>query len=222
MAGRDHVDGLWNTFIGMNAGVIWISGNDNTVVGQNNAIAKTGGTENTFIGNEVNNGDYIFVGYSGNGNTVVGAYAARRMQGNDNTIIGRRAGAFATGSGNVFIGLRAGASETGSNLLHIDNTNTTTPLIWGDFANDLLRFNGKVGVNVQPSTFQFDVNGTSRFSNTIQLDTVNLGNNTKILTLNPSNVVEYLNLCVLAATSNSVKFKSIFVSFCSNKNGSLS
>ena len=193
-AGRDHVDGLWNTFIGMNAGLTWVSGNDNTVVGQNNSHRRTSGTENTFIGNEINNGNYVAIITGGTGNTVLGAYSARLMGGDNNVIIGRRTGAnLTTGSGNVFIGRNAGTPETtNSNLLYIENSTTSTPLIWGDFANDLLRFNAKVGVNVQPNTFQFDVNGTSRFSNTVQLDLVNSGlTDTKILTLSSGNVVQY-------------------------------
>jgi hypothetical protein len=35
------------------------------------------------------------------------------------------------------LGILAGSQETGSNKLYIDNTNTTTPLIYGDFSSDL-------------------------------------------------------------------------------------
>jgi hypothetical protein len=50
-------------------------------------------------------------------------------------------------------------------------------------------------VNVLNSTYQFDVNGTSRFSNTVQLDTVNLGlNDVKILTLNTGNTIQYRDI----------------------------
>ena len=59
-----------------------------------------------------------------------------------NTFLGEGSGTNATGDGNVFLGYRAGYFETGSNLLYIDNSDTDAPLIWGDFENDLLRFNG--------------------------------------------------------------------------------
>ena len=51
-----------------------------------------------------------------------------------------------TGSGNVFLGTSAGSFATGSNKLYIDNSNTTSPLIYGDFATNALTFNGSVNV----------------------------------------------------------------------------
>jgi len=38
-----------------------------------------------------------------------------------------------------FIGYQSGFNESGSNKLYIDNSNTTTPLIYGDFSKDSLR-----------------------------------------------------------------------------------
>ena len=32
-------------------------------------------------------------------------------------------------------------------MLYIDNSETLTPLIWGDFVNDILRINGSLNVN---------------------------------------------------------------------------
>ena len=51
-----------------------------------------------------------------------------------------------SGSNNIFIGNGAGANETGSNFLYIDNSNTSTPLIKGDFENDTLTVNGSMTV----------------------------------------------------------------------------
>jgi len=51
-----------------------------------------------------------------------------------------------SGSGNVFIGYLAGAQETGSNKLYIDNSGTTTPLIYGQFDNDYVKLNSKVSI----------------------------------------------------------------------------
>ena len=53
-----------------------------------------------------------------------------------------------TGSGNVMIGYKAGYYEIGSNKLYIDNSNTTTPLIYGDFANDSVKINGQMEINI--------------------------------------------------------------------------
>jgi hypothetical protein len=42
------------------------------------------------------------------------------------------------GSGNVVIGYRAAYNDTVDSMLWIDNSDTKTPLIMGDFANDSL------------------------------------------------------------------------------------
>ena len=48
---------------------------------------------------------------------------------------------------NLLLGPNAGALETGSNLLYIANTNTTTPLIYGDFLGQQLIFNADTYIN---------------------------------------------------------------------------
>jgi hypothetical protein len=50
-------------------------------------------------------------------------------------------------SGNVFLGYLAGFYETGDNKLYVENSGSSTPLIWGDFTNDILRINGTLDVN---------------------------------------------------------------------------
>jgi len=62
----------------------------------------------------------------------------------DNTAIGTNSGSvLTTGSSNVLIGHDAGSTlTTESNLLYIENTNSATPLIYGEFDNDLLKING--------------------------------------------------------------------------------
>ncbi len=98
----------------------------NTALGEGSGMNTTTGTGNVFLGD-----------YSGFNIT----------EGSDNTFIGNQSGFnTATGSGNVFLGYRTGYSETGSNLLYIDNSSTTSPLIWGDFENDLLQFNSSVAI----------------------------------------------------------------------------
>jgi hypothetical protein len=48
---------------------------------------------------------------------------------------------------NLLLGPNAGDSETGNNLLYIANSNTSSPLIYGDFLNQLLNFNADVYIN---------------------------------------------------------------------------
>lgn len=45
------------------------------------------------------------------------------------------------------MGYSAGANETGSNKLYIDNSNTVSPLVYGDFNTNLLRVNGTLNIN---------------------------------------------------------------------------
>ncbi len=121
--GRPNSGGSWNTFIGYNAGI------------------SNGSSGNTFIGRgagKLNNS------YS---NLFIGNVAGRDNTGYENTIIGTQAGLFSNGFGHVFIGAFAGISETGNNKLYIDNSNTTTPLIYGEFDNDLVRINGTLGIS---------------------------------------------------------------------------
>ncbi|MCP4711157.1 MAG: hypothetical protein GY869_21260, partial [Planctomycetes bacterium] len=71
------------------------------------------------------------------------------QEGSQNTIIGYRAGRSISThnkSGNVFIGYQTGYYEHGDDKLYIDNSNTSDPLIYGDFASDTLAVNGKLGV----------------------------------------------------------------------------
>jgi hypothetical protein len=74
--------------------------------------------------------------------------------GDNNVIIGYQAGASLTtaSDGNVLLGYQAGNAETGSNKLYIENSNSTTPLIYGEFDNDILRVNGTLQVNDPAST----------------------------------------------------------------------
>ncbi len=86
---------------------------------------------------------------SGNNNIALGYRALYGVtSGGNNVALGYQAGySNNTGTGNVFLGYQAGYSETGSSKLYIDNSNTTTPLVYGDFANDTLRVNGNFRVN---------------------------------------------------------------------------
>jgi hypothetical protein len=117
-----------NTAVGKSALGSLLTGSNNTALGSTAAGGVTTGQQNVMIG-------------SGAGLSVVG--------GSENTMLGDRAGqnAGAASSGNVFLGHEAGFSETGSNKLYIDNSNTTSPLIKGDFATNELQVNGSLNVN---------------------------------------------------------------------------
>ncbi|WP_333658106.1 hypothetical protein, partial [Flavobacterium sp.] len=147
----------FNTYIGQNAGKgisssIQNTGNFNTYIGQNAGLSNSTGSHNLFSGS--------YAGISnatGNSNTYIGASSGYdNYEGNNNVFIGFEAGMETLGSNNILIGNKTGPGnfETINNQLYINgNINySETPLIWGDFAADQLKFNGKVGIGGNSTT----------------------------------------------------------------------
>ena len=142
-SGNMTIAGVWNSGLGYQTLKADTTGAENTAVGFQALTADTTGSQNTAIGGEaltsITTGEY---------NTAVGrASLSSNVLGSNNTAIGYSAGLFNTGSGNVFVGYNAGAFETSSNLLYIDNSSTSTPLVYGDFDNNYIRINGSLEVN---------------------------------------------------------------------------
>lgn len=127
-----------NIYVGEGAGnANDADGSDNTFVGYNAGYTNSSADFNVYLGSEA--------GYSG-------------TTGGNNTAIGYQAGySNSTGAGNVFLGYQAGYSETGSDKLYIDNSNTTTPLIYGDFSTDAITINGSLVINEQSANQDFRV-----------------------------------------------------------------
>lgn len=139
-----------NTLYGVNAGKdLTISTNGNTFVGNFSGGYSSEGQFNTSVGasSGANN--------NGNNNVFIGYNAGEENQtGNNNTIIGTNAGFDNSNySGNVFLGNQAGYFEANSNKLYIANSDTDKPLIYGDFATNQLKLNGKVGVGYAFSNY---------------------------------------------------------------------
>jgi hypothetical protein len=152
-----------NLCIGIGAGVSLTTGDYNICIGENsgsiidstqgcifigyNAGRKTTGNANTAIGW---NSMYNLSGIGGNGvsNTTVGSYSGFSLSsGNQNVLIGDNSGYYInSGNGNVFIGYQSGETSNVSNKLYIENSNSQTPLIYGEFDNDLLTFNANVTI----------------------------------------------------------------------------
>ena len=155
-AGRYNVNGARNTFVGGNSGENNTVGYDNSFYG--NASGEfSKGVANTYIGSAAGWSDTAsyrctYVGVRAGQamvaqsfrNTFVGGWAGQnKTAGNQNTLIGFGAGQDSgIGFGNVFLGYMAGKNEQGSNKLYIDNWETSTPLIYGNFSNDSIIING--------------------------------------------------------------------------------
>jgi hypothetical protein len=88
-------------------------------------------------------------------NTLIGSQAGyTNTAGDNNTFLGYQSGRLSTGSRNVFLGSEAGETETGDDLLYIDNSNTSSPLLKGDFAANTIDINGLLSVDgdIRPLT----------------------------------------------------------------------
>ena len=133
--------GISNTAIGSGAMTDNLGGSANSGIGWTTLYSNTSGSSNTAIG-----GQAMTQNKTGMENVAIGNGALyNNIDGNQNTIIGVSAG-FGAGSvsysGNVFLGYNAGRNELSSNRLYIDNSNTSTPLIYGEFDNNLIKING--------------------------------------------------------------------------------
>jgi len=139
-----------NFGMGLAVGYKLTSGVCNTMIGTNVAAQTStawAGNHNIFIGwqaayNIASNIDY---------NICIGGRSGYNIAGANNVFVGYNSGYNATGASNVFIGYQAGYNETGSNKLYIENSNSASPLIYGDFSTNLLKINGYLEVN-QAST----------------------------------------------------------------------
>jgi len=176
--------GAFNIAIGSAAADAQTTGGQNIAVGRNALTSNTKGQANVAIGNaaleDFNNtaGDVtanVAVGDGALGNATTGirniavgqgALASGVMTGDYNCALGRTAltnvtsgdnnvavgagtgSTLTTGSGNVFIGYLAGESEAGSNKLYIENSNSATPLIYGQFDTHLICINDNANANM--------------------------------------------------------------------------
>ena len=158
-----------NVIIGKQTGSNNTSGENDIFIGYRAGYKNTQSKSNIFIGYQsgLNYNDKSSDGNGRGGNVFVGDYTGTAKDGASGTTTGRRnsffgyyagwsfeqgsnnifigAGAgenFTVGSGNIFIGNEAGMNATGDNKLYIANSRTTTPLIYGEFDNQLLKING--------------------------------------------------------------------------------
>ena len=158
-AGHANTTGMYNAFLGLQAGYSNTTGYFNIFIGSNAGYANTTGYQNTFLGYSAG-----YANTTGYQNTFLGFYAGRsNTTGALNTFLGYYAGySNISGNGNTFIGRSAGRNETGSNKLYIANSETSAPLIYGDFANEILGVNGKLGIGTQSPAYPMELKTTGR------------------------------------------------------------
>jgi len=138
--GLYNTTGVCNLFLGNSAGYNNITGHSNIFLGIEAGYNNTTASENTFIGNG-----------TGRSNTT----------GIKNVFLGSGAGYLnSAGDSNVFLGFNAGFNETGSNKLYIANSDTSSPLIYGEFDNGIVTVNGKLGVGTKSPLGTFEIEKT--------------------------------------------------------------
>jgi hypothetical protein len=124
--------------------------------------SNAGGVGSTAVGQSARAGAYSTVIGVGAGDHF--AYVARSV------LIGRDAGGTNVNSDSVMIGHQAGSQETGTHKLYIENSNSTTPLIYGEFDNDILRVNGTLQVNDPASTGYAFPTATGTLGQVLEVD----------------------------------------------------
>ena len=136
-----------NVFLGHRAGYTNTTGGSNTYIGYTAGHSATIGEKNVAIGHSA-----LYTNVDGDKNIAIGWQALYSLEpaedAGENTAVGHQAGrSVTTGTGNVFLGHKAGYNtdhDTESNKLVIANSNTTTPLIDGDFSSASVTINGNL------------------------------------------------------------------------------
>jgi hypothetical protein len=166
--------GIYNSFFGKEAGYFDSTGNNNTFMGFRAGYSTSDGDNNTLIGREAgysistgNNNTFMgfrtgFSTSTGNYNTFVGQRAgSSNSTGSSNTFLGYYAGySNSAGVGNVFLGYNSGYNEIGSNRLYIDNSWTSSPLIWGNFSSDILTVHGQFAIGTKSPAYKMEMETT--------------------------------------------------------------
>ncbi len=136
-------EGPKNSFFGTGAGNLNTTGMSNSIFGTHTGLSNTTGSHNSFFGHN-----------AGRNNTI----------GSSNSFFGKGAGFNnTTGNNNLFLGYMAGYNETGSNKLYISNSDTSVPLVYGEFDRKQIRLNGQVGIGTNAAdlgSYQLAVEGT--------------------------------------------------------------
>jgi len=151
--------GIQNVGIGDTTGNALTTGDGNVLIGSQAGWALSTTNDNVFIG--------ASAGYHNEGasNVFLGRWAgygeSPGYASSNNTFVGYQSGyGITTGSDNVLVGYKSGDTlTTESNKLYIAN-DTGTPLIYGEFDNDIVQINGTLEFPAGTSINEFSTDGT--------------------------------------------------------------
>ena len=224
---NDDYSNNQNSFVGYRSGRGTTTGNQNTALGSSALFSNKVGTKNTAIGyaagwsligsnNVAIGSDALSQDTTGSNNVAIGVSTMiLHKNGSNNTAIGNQALRFnETGSGNIAIGSFAAYNELGSNKLYIENSNSTTPLIYGNFASDSIKIFGSLsvgneftfpttdGTNGQVLTTDGSCNVTFQTPAAGSDDQTLTLNNSRTLTIEDGNTVDLRSLSDSAISAN--------------------
>lgn len=151
--------------IGRSAMQNMLSTTNSTAVGHGALGNTPSGDDNTGLGFKAGEN------YRGNNNVAVGSRGENQNLGARNTVVGSEAGMVnfsGTYDGKVLLGYQAGKDIENSNMLVISNSDTTTPLIGGDFANSRVGINTDVS-NLNSITHTLTVGGSVKVETLMNL-----------------------------------------------------
>jgi len=224
--------GLGNTFYGYYSGIggqgslgVALGGYAKINAGSNSSVVGYNSISDSGIGNSIlgssvyTNGNYnVHLGYSAgyisygsggsgsNNNIFLGSFAGSNTTSvaprSNNVFIGHQSGQNNVGSGNIFIGYNSGMNEIGSNKLYIDNSATSTPLIYGDFSARQLSFDANLAIGKTNPQSKLDVNGDIQISSaSIPMGLMSeVGGTTPLLNMNVNFRANNLNLAYRGAS----------------------
>ncbi|MEA3419094.1 MAG: hypothetical protein U9Q90_06805 [Campylobacterota bacterium] len=148
-------DGLGGIWFGTNAGLNLTTGQFNSFIGISAGRDITTGSRNVCLGNASG-----LSNQTGDSNTFIGTTAGRNVRfKNKNTFIGDSSGGNTQVNACVFLGYGAGRTAPRDNTLYIANTDTNSPLIYGEFDTKKVGINGKLGVFTKSPAELVDVKG---------------------------------------------------------------
>ena len=224
-SGKSNTTGTLNVFLGTFSGQLNTNGSSNLYVGYQAGQNSISGARNLYMGSASGRfstgSDNCFMGSgsggaltSGNSNLFLGTNAGNAsLVASFNTYIGVNAGALSTGATNVFIGFNSGKNETGSNLLYISNSDTATPLIWGDFSAEELTINGSFeAIDEMTHGTQIWISDPSQLPTAVSNVITLLADTTYYFTadidLSGDRLVGGANTCLLGASSENASITS--------------
>lgn len=206
-----HTHGVNNTFVGITAGNLTLTGSGNTAVGNNALKNATSGNSNTAVG-------YLALSATqdGHDNTVVGRFAlGANGSGFNNTVMGSEAmTSGSTGNNNVAIGQEAMLNNTGNNNVALgtqslaNKTSGDNNVAVGSFAGTAVNTGssdiliGNPGVDGESNTTRIG-NGSLQFKTFISgIFGVTTGSSQNTVPV----LIDNLGQLGTAASSRSVKF----------------